>query len=325
MLEALPRLDGAGEDWELDVLSIVESTLEDPSAVLYAQLERLRTETLARLKEEGMEYEDRTEVLRELEHPKPLADFLYEVFDNYRVRHPWARDHNVRPKSVVRDMYERSMTFSEYVAHYGVARSEGLLLRYLSDAYKALVQNVPEDAKTALLRDITEWLGEMVRQVDSSLLDEWELLSHPEEISAALARGERPTVAAARGEPPALTANSRAFLVMVRNACFRRAELAARRDWASLGELDEQAGWDAKRWEAAFGPYFDEHATIGTGAHARGPRFWQVEELGRRWLARQVLDDPAQYHEWAIVMEVDLDQSDRRGEPALRPVGVVRA
>ena len=163
-----------------------------------------------------------------------------------------------------------------------MARSEGLLLRYLSDAYKALVQNVPEDMKSPTLRDISEWLGEMVRQVDSSLLDEWELLSHPDEVEAAL--GQRRAAHAGPalgGEPPPLTANVRAFRVMVRNACFRRAELAAKRDWAALGELDHDAGWDAQRWEAAFAAYFAEHATIGTGSAARGPRLWQVSEQGR--------------------------------------------
>jgi superfamily II RNA helicase len=324
VLEAVPRLDESSPDWELDVLSVVESTLEGPWPVLAAQLEHARTETLARLKEEGMEYEQRMEVLREVEYPKPLADFLYEVFDVYRVRHPWARDYNVQPKSIVRDMYERSMGFSEYVAHYGVARSEGLLLRYFSDAYKALVQNVPEDTKSATSRDITEWLGEIVRQVDSSLLDEWEMLSHPQELQEAVARGERP-VARRRDEAPALSANTRAFRIMVRNAAFRRAELAARRDWRGLEELDQGEGWDATRWEAAFQPYFGEHPVIGTGPDARGPDLWQLEEQGRLWQARLVLDDPAGFREWAIVMAVDLDASDRLGEAAIRPLAVERA
>jgi len=325
VLEAVPRLERGSQEWDLDVVSVVESTLEDPWAILQAQLERLRTETLGRLKAEGMEYEDRIEVLRELEHPKPLAEFLYEVFDSYRVRHPWAQDHNVRPKSIVRDMYERSMSFAEYVAHYGTARSEGLLLRYLSDAYKALEQNVPEEMKSQDLRDVSEWLGEMVRQVDSSLLDEWELLSDPERVQEALARGGRPSRGPALAAGPApLTANVRAFRVMVRNACFRRAELAAKRDWSSLGELDHDAGWDAQHWEAAFEAYFADHATIGTGLAARGAALWQVTELGRTWRARQVLDDPAGYHEWAIVLDIDLDASDQAGEPAVRPVGVER-
>jgi superfamily II RNA helicase len=326
VLDAIPRLDGAAPEWDLDVVSVVESTLEGPRPVLLAQLERVRTETLARLKEEGVEYEERMEVLRELEHPKPLADFLYAVFDDYRVRHPWARDHDVHPKSVVRDMYERSMSFAEYVAFYGVSRSEGLLLRYLSDAYKALVQNVPEDVKSTSLQDLSEWLGEMVRQVDSSLLDEWELLSHPEELEATLARGERPAAATTTGrKPPPLTANGRAFKVMVRNACFRRVELAAKRDWAALGELDQETGWDPARWQAAFTPYFAEHGSIGTGPQARGPDLFQVSDEGRRWRVRQVLDDPAGYHEWAVLVEVDLDASDERGEPALWPLGVERS
>jgi superfamily II RNA helicase len=328
ILEALPHLDASSASWELDVVSVVESTLEDPWPVLTAQLERLRAETLARLKEEGMEYEDRMEVLHELEHPKPLADLLYDAFDTYRFRHPWARDYNVRPKSVVRDLYERAMGFSEYVAHYGVARSEGLFLRYLTDAYKALVQSVPEEAKSEALRDLTEWLGEMVRQVDSSLLDEWELLSDPQRVQEAAARGERPVRAAGTtGEARPVTANPRAFRVMVRNACFRRVELAARRDWDGLGELDADAGWDSARWEAAFGEYFGEQASIGTGQQARSAGLWQVEEGdagSRRWNVRQVLDDPDAYHEWAILAEVDLDASDEAGAPVLRPAGVAR-
>ncbi len=325
VLDAIPRLDDASPEWDLDVVSVVESTLEGPRPVLMAQLERLRTEVLAQLKEEGVEYEERMEVLRELEHPKPLADFLYTVFDEYRARHPWARDHDVHPKSIVRDMYERSMSFAEYVAYYGITRSEGLLLRYLSDAYKASVQNVPEDLKSTTLRDLSEWLGEMVRQVDSSLLDEWELLMHPADLEAALARGERPTPGLTPGgEPPPLTSNVRAFRVMVRNAGFRRVELAARRDWATLGEMDQEAGWDAGRWEAALAPYFAEHASIGTGPSARGPALWQLSEEGRKWRVRQVLDDPAGFHEWAILVEVDLDASDERGEPAIVPAGVAR-
>jgi len=341
VLEALPKLDAASPQQAEDVLSVVESTLEDPRAVLTAQLERLRAETLARLKDEGMEYEERMEVLRELEHPKPLAEFLYGVFDSYRARHPWARDHNVRPKSVVRDMYERSMTFSEYIAHYGLARSEGVLLRYLSDAYKALVQNVPEDAKTEPLRDITDWLGEMVRQVDSSLLDEWELLGQ-RDVVAEMARSGVPgragaldnltgTIGAAPGGAApgsaavtALSANRRAFRVMVRNACFRRAELAARRAWATLGELDGEVGWDAARWEAALVPYFAEHAEIGTGPAARGADLWQVEEQPARWRARQVLDDAGGDHDWAMALDVDLAASDLRGEPVLVPRGLER-
>ncbi|HWG75143.1 MAG TPA: DUF3516 domain-containing protein, partial [Acidimicrobiales bacterium] len=273
ILDVLPVLDRASPTWPLDVLSVVESTLDNPGPVLSAQLDKLRGEVLTELKSEGMEYEARLEVLDKLEYPKPLGDFLYDAFDRYRVVHPWAADHNVAPKSVVRDLYERAMGFADYVAHYGVARSEGLVLRYLSDAYKGLGRSIPEDDKTDELIDLTEWLGELVRQVDSSLLDEWELLRHPDgDVAEAAAASE---VFPDAGPPP-VTANPRAFRVMVRNSAFRRIELLARRSWKALGDLDAASGWDAARWEEAAAPYFAEHAGVGTGPEARGPELFQL-------------------------------------------------
>jgi len=111
------------------------------------------------------------------EHPQPPRGFLYGAFDIFRRHHPWVESDNVRPKSVAREMHERVMTFGEYVNHYGLKRSEGLLLRYLTDAYRALVQNVPAELRTPELDGLTDWLGALVRGVDSSLLDEWERLT----------------------------------------------------------------------------------------------------------------------------------------------------
>jgi hypothetical protein len=274
---------------------------------------------MVQLKAAGIEYEERIAALEKLEYPKPLRDFTYDLFDRYRTVHPWVGDHNIAPKSVARDLYERAMGFGDYVAHYGITRSEGLLLRYLTDAYKGLVQSVPEEAKTDELVDLTEWLGELVRQVDSSLLDEWERLRHPDEI---LAGGDAPSDKA----PPPVTANTRAFRIMVRNAAFRRVELAAVRDWAGLGAADAESGWDAARWESAMGPYFAEHKLVGTGAGARSAVLFQVsaDERARLWRVRQVLDDADGFHEWAILAEVDLGASDETGTAVLRPLAVER-
>ena len=111
------------------------------------------------------------------------------------------------------------------------------MLRYLSDTYRALRQTVPERVKTDELDDIVEWLGETVRQIDSSLLDEWEALTDPESVARAAA-------AAAAGEPLApprpITANERAFRVMVRNAMFQQVQLAARDRYAELGRRCER-------------------------------------------------------------------------------------
>ena len=205
------------------------------------------------------------------------------------------------------------MTFTEYVGFYGLPRSEGLVLRYLADAYKALRQTVPEEARTEELADLIEWLGELVRQIDSSLIDEWERLRSP-------ARGAwRPRL---DDRPPPVTGNRRAFRVLVRNALFRRVELAALRRYEELGELDAEAGWDAGAWADALEPYFAEHDEIGTGADARGPALLIIDEQPGRWSVRQIFDDPAGDHDWGISAEVDLAASDAAGTAVLRVTDV---
>jgi hypothetical protein len=323
VLEAVTHLQRDSETYALDVLSIVESVLENPGVVIAAQLDRLRTETIERLKREGVEYEQRMAELDKLEHPKPLRDFTYGLFDAYATEHPWVVDHTIRPKSVARDLYERAMTFTEYVALYGLARSEGLLLRYLSDAYKGLVQNVPEDAKTDELLDLTEWLGELVRQVDSSLLDEWEALAQPG------VTGEAPPLRppsghvgeAARG----VTANPRAFRLMVRNELFRWVELIARRAYADLAERLPDTTWRPEALAEAMAPYWDEHDAVGIDGAARAAELCQIAEGSDAWTVRQVLVDSRGDQDWAVAAAVDLAASDEEGRAvvALQGIGPV--
>ena len=314
-LAAVELLDRDSPDYPLDVVSVIESTLEDPRPVLSAQRSKARGEAVAAMKAAGIEYDERMERLEQVTHPRPLAQLLAEAYELYRRGHPWVADHELSPKSVARDMYERSMTFVEYVSFYQLARSEGLVLRYLADAYKALRQTVPDEAKTEELADLVEWLGELVRQVDSSLLDEWEKLRSPDQPATA-------APVPADDRPPAVTANRRAFRVLVRNALFRRVELAALGRWEELGELDGESGWDAARWEQALAGYLAEHGEIGTGPDARGPALLLIQEQRERWSVRQILDDPAGDHDWGISAEVDLAASDLAGEAVLRVTGV---
>jgi superfamily II RNA helicase len=313
-LAALELLDRDSETYALDVLSVLESTLEDPRQVLYAQQSKARAEAVAAMKAEGIEYEERVELVEEITWPRPLADLLATAYDIYAQGHPWVREHELRPKSVAREMSEMAMTFVEFVGFYGLSSSEGLVLRYLADAYKALRRTVPEEMRTEELDDLTEWLGELVRQVDSSLLDEWEKLVDP-----AAATADAGVVDAG---PPPVTANVRAFRVLVRNAMFRRVELAALRRWEELGELDGDAGWDADRWREAMRAYYAEHDEVGTGASARGPLLLQIETQPGRWQVRQVLDDPAGDHDWGIRAEVDLAASDEEGTAVVRVTDV---
>ncbi|HET9118449.1 MAG TPA: DUF3516 domain-containing protein [Pseudonocardiaceae bacterium] len=309
-LAAIELLDRDALDYPLDVLSILEATLDDPRQILAAQLSKAKGEAVAAMKAEGIEYEERMRLLDDVAYPMPLAELLDAAFETYRQGHPWVADHRLSPKSVARDLAERAMTFTEYVGFYGLARSEGLVLRYLAGAYQALRRTVPEEAKTDALRDLEEWLGELVRQVDSSLLDEWENLRNPQEQDSVPAPVDH--------RPPPVTANLRAFRVLVRNALFRRVELAARRRWTELGQLDVDSGWDAQAWQDAVKPYFEDHAEIGTGADARGPHLLIIDYQPDRWVVRQILDDPAGHHDWAINAEVDLPASDEAGTAVLR-------
>ena len=306
-LAAIELLDRNAETYPLDVLSVIESTLDDPRQVLSAQQFRARGEAVAAMKAEGIDYETRIELLDDVSYPKPLEDLLEAAYEIYRRGHPWVGDYAVSPKAVVRDMFERAMTFAEYVQFYGLSRSEGLVLRYLADAYKALRQTVPDEAKTEELTDLIEWLGELVRQVDSSLIDEWERLSHPD-----------PESPGAKAEPKTLTSNTRAFRVLVRNALFRRVTLAALRRYDELGELDGADGWTARAWEEALDAYFEQHDDIGTGPDARGPAMLIIDEGPREWAVRQIFDDPAADHDWGISATVDLAASDDEGAAVVR-------
>jgi hypothetical protein len=308
-LAAIELLDTESPTYPLDALSVIEATLDDPRQILSAQQFKARGEAVQQMKADGIEYEARMELLNEVTHPKPLAELLDAAYEMYRQGHPWVADHELAPKSVVRDMYERAMTFVEYVAFYGLSRSEGLVLRYLADAYKAVKQTVPEDAKTEELIDLIEWLGELVRQVDSSLIDEWERLRNPTEEGVEQVVDLR---------PPAVTGNLRAFRVLVRNAMFRRVELAALRRYDVLGELDAEYGWSGDDWADALEPYFEAYDEIGTGPAARGPALLLIDQQRDKWTVRQIFDDPDGDHDWGISAEIDLAASDEAGAAVVR-------
>lgn len=314
-LAVFELLDPASPSYALDMISVLEATLDDPRPVLSQQQFKARGEAVAAMKADGIEYDARMELLEQITWPKPLEELLDAAFETYSASQPWIGDFALSPKSVVRDMIEQAMTFADYVGHYGLARSEGLVLRYLSDAYRAARQTIPDDAKTEELQDIIEWLGEVVRQVDSSLIDEWEAMRNP---SADL---DAPVVQPA---PPSVLSNPRAFRVLVRNELFRRVQLAALENWAALGELDGASGFDSDAWADAMDDYFDEHDSLGTGGGARGPAMLMIIEEPARWVVRQIFDDPAGDHDWGISAEVDLAASAEQGRAVVRVIAVRR-
>ena len=302
---------GSGH-YALDVVSVIEATLDDPRAILSQQEYKARGEAVGAMKRDGIEYDERMALLEDITWPKPLADLLAQAFETFASSQPWVRDFELSPKSVVRDMFERAMSFGEFVSFYQLGRSEGLVLRYLSDAYRAIRQTVPAEARTDDLMDLIEWLGELVRQVDSSLVDEWESLANP------AADPEAPVVPPA---PPSVLTNRRAFTVLVRNELFRRVQLAALQDDAALEALDP--GID---WPEILDRYYDDHDEVLTGGPARSPSLCVIDETAAPgvWRVEQILDDPAGDHDWRIRAEVDLEASVDEGTAVVRVSEVVR-
>jgi superfamily II RNA helicase len=326
-LEVIPELGDEGPDHTpelhaLDLLSVIESVLENPGVILAAQVNRLKTELVNRLKMEGVEYEERMERLNEVRPPRPLAEFLYGTFDVFRSHHPWVGDENVQPKSVAREMYELGFNFRQYVEHHGLKRSEGVVLRYLTQAYKAVVQNVPDENKTEELRDLEAWLGETVRQVDSSLIDEWEKLRNPDPDDTGPVEGAEP-------ERPDVTTSVRAFRVMVRNEVFRWVQLLSRRSGDATDVLAEvpavgDTAWSADSIREAISPYWEDHSVMPTDSHARGGGFFVLDDgAADMWQVTQTIADPEGFNEWVLEGRVDLAASREEGRAVVR-LGAIR-
>ena len=319
LLDPDPTKETGTGNYALDMISILECTLDNPRPVLMGQQFAARGEAVNAMKREGIEYDERMALLEEITYPKPLDELLNYAFETYKESQPWIADFELSPKTVVRDMYERAMSFGEFIAFYKLARSEGVVLRYLSDAYRAARQTIPDDAKTEDLLDLIEWLGELVRQVDSSLLDEWEELIHPD-----AATHDAGATAILPPAPRRLTTNTRAFRILVRNELFRRVQYAALENYDALGELDRDQGFTDDAWAEAMDGYFADHDELLTGADARSADLLLIEQTATTWTVRQIFDDPAGDHDWGISATIDLAESDDLGEAVVHVTGVNR-
>ena len=319
-LAALSLLDPEAETYNLDVISVFEAILDDPRQVLIAQQKQRRGEEIAALKADGVDYTDRMNIVEDITWPKPLEELLEQAYDTFAETNAWVKEFELRPKSVVRDMLENAMTFSDLVATYGLARSEGVILRYLTDAWRTLKQSIPDEYNTPELEDIVIWLGELIRQVDSSLVDEWAQMAGEDSpidqdtVDRELAFGVE--------DPTALTSNRRAFTIMVRNYMFRLVQLFALEKEDRLAELLDYLD-EVPDFGAILDDYFDEYDDIDSGPEARGPEFFRLGDTdSRAWSVRQIIKDPDGDHAYQFVATVDLDASDEAGEVRLADLRV---
>ncbi|HEX4953818.1 MAG TPA: DUF3516 domain-containing protein [Thermoanaerobaculia bacterium] len=327
LVETLGLLDREQPSYALDVLSLVESILEDPSPVMFKQLDREKGRKIAEWKAEGMDYEERMERLADVTWPKPNAEFIYDTFDRFRDVHPWVRQENIHPKSVGRELYEGYWSFNDYVRSLNLERGEGVLLRYLSQLYKTLMQNVPEQTKSEEMFDIQGFLRALIEHTDTSLLEEWESLLHPEwhwepETEIELDKAERRFLELL-ADPRAFAARVRAELhQLVRSLAAGDFEEAAL--WVRQPEAEEER-WTPERFAADLAPFFEEYGEMVWGAEARRTDRTQVRPTGPRlWQVRQVLLDPQEDNVWYLEGRVDLTSGRAPEGPLVELVRIGR-
>lgn len=315
-LAALTVLDPEAPTFTHDIISVFEAILDDPRQVLVAQQKQRRGEEIAALKADGVDYTERMALIEDVTWPKPLEELLEQSYDTFAESNAWVKEFQLAPKSVVRDMLENAMTFSDLIATYGLARSEGVVLRYLTDAWRTLRQSVPDEYYTDELADIVEWLGELIRQVDSSLVDEWAEMNGAEDKPISQADLDR-ELAFGVEDPTALTANRRAFTIMVRNYFFRLVQLFALEKEERLEQLLDYLD-EVPDFGVALDDYFADYDDIDVGTDARGPEYFQLSgQDTRTWQVRQIIKDPQGDNAYHFVGTVDLDASDAAGEVRL--------
>ena len=325
LFETIPLLDAEAETHALDLLTLVESILENPELILRRQLDKLKDRKVAEMKAEGLDYDHRMAELEKMEYPKPLRDFVYMTFNAFADRHPWVGEEAIRPKSIAREMFEGFRSFSDYVQEYDLERAEGLLLRHLNSVYKALSQTVPDGVKTDAIREIELYLRDMLRQVDSSLMEEWERMRDPSYVAGASGPEMRPP---RPEEPFDVTRDTKAFTAAIRTRLF-----AFLRSWsigsdeAAVALLDasvdrDGAPWTVARLRSLREAHRLEHGGLRLDPEARNLRHTSVlvAEDRSSWRVQQMLIDPAGLNDWVAEVDVDLTASRVTGEPVVQLV-----
>jgi hypothetical protein len=324
LLDTIPLMDPQAPDYALVLLTLVESILEDPDIILRKQLDKVKDQKMAEMKMEGIEYDQRMEELEKLEHPKPNREFVYSTFNEFAARHPWVGQENIRPKSIVREMFEEFRSFSDYIKLYELQRAEGVLLRHLNSVFKVLAQTVPDTAKNDQVREMELYLGTMIRQVDSSLLDEWEKMRDP---------NYRPGVSGKEVRPPGaeeaaadITRDVKAFTAAIRNRIFTFLRGLIIGDYEqAVANLNSPADPDGQPWTPArlkqiLEAYQVDHDHLCLDPNARNVRHTYVTSADdkKSWRVQQMLVDPEGDNDWVAEFVIDLAESRSLGEPSLR-------
>ena len=341
LVDTLPKLDSESPEYALDVITLCESIVENPEAILRIQQNKARTARLDELKAQGMEYNQRMEEIEKVEYPKPLREFIYGTYNEFAEQHPWV-DVNVEPKSIVREMFENFSTFSGYVKQYGLQRMEAILLRHLNYVYKVLSQTVPDGYKNDELHEMEDYLGDMIRRTDSSLLEEWEKMAHPEDyqkrLDAGLTEDEAEKAFGADKAAADITYDKKRFLGMVRQRIFQIMGNLAKQDFVAVldsladdleeGQMlvdGEGKPWTENMLTEIMAAYTAEHHKFRLDVEGRALAHTIVTYEGDVMHIQQMLQDEEEFNDWSIDFEINLADSREAGIPLLKMLRIGEA
>jgi len=312
LIDTLSLLETDSPTYPLDMLTLIESILENPDIILRRQLDALKTEKMTEMKQQGIEYDERIARLEELEYPKPQREFIYNTFATFAIQHPWVGQENIRPKSIVREMVENYVDFAGYVKLYKLERTEGVLLRHIASVHKVLAQTVPPAFKNEDVHEIEDWLAGLLRGTDSSLLDEWEKLKNPDWKPAET---DLDTIKAL--EEIDITSNKREFTALIRIEIFHFLRSLAAGRYDAAAALVQP--WTEEGLLHACEGYYQEHQRLMLDPEARNHKhtyITQDDETGI-WTIEQVLVDPEGLNDWQATFTVNKALAREEGKPAL--------
>jgi len=317
LLDTLPKLDADAPNYPLDLLSLIEAIVENPTTILQKQVRLLRDQRMVELKREGVEYEERLLQLEEIEWPKPGKDFIYDTFNRFAATHPWAYEYPVRPKSVAREMFEKYQSFEDYIKTYGLERSEGVLLRHLSEVYKVLAQTIPPAVKTGEVAEAELYFEHLLGNIDSSLLDEWKTLRNPDYTP------DKTTPPKSQKTAP-ITADKKIFTRLIRLTTLDFLKHLAHKNWADAlalvhPESPSREPWTTVKIETIITTYQETHDRIRLDPEARNARHTHIDDqhANDQWRIAQTLIDPGELNDWTVCFIIDLPKSKETGKPVL--------
>ena len=323
-IDTLGLLDTTAEGYELKLLSLVESILENPDIILRKQVDKLKDVKVAEMKAAGVQYDERMEELEKIEYLKPESEFIYETFNVFAAAHPWVGSENIKPKTIAREMFERYSSFSDYIKSYGLMRAEGLLLRHLTNVYRVLTNTIPPAFKTEAVDDVITYIETLLRITDSSLLDEWETLKNPD---------HKPNTDEAQPAPKGptdITRDREAFTRLVRNEVFRFLRMLANKEYQEIDEsfpLDQmfpEAKWKYTELGKTMEAYYEGHEWIRLDPEARNKANTKITESDDRntWTIEQTLVDPEALNDFQIVFELSIQQAKENGVIKIVPMQI---